>query len=116
MSAMTATLRPAAPPGDDADVLLAQSLAVALLPYFKASLHQNDPESEAVLALESLKRALTRPVVLPPPLPLVANPLPPPTTQPLCNVSRVITCTTYLRRLYVTAEMVSMWRQREAAV
>ncbi|MCX8521053.1 MAG: hypothetical protein ORN28_05885, partial [Rhodoferax sp.] len=89
-------------------------LAAALLPHFKATLHQNDPESEAVLALESLKRALTRPVLPPPPL--VAHPLPPPTTQPLCTVSRVITCTTYLRRLHVTAEMVSMWRQREAAV
>ena len=97
----------AAPPSQaDADLALTTALAAALLPHFQAALASTAEDNDAALALESMKRSVKLPVVMPSPPLEVAPPLPP-GAVPRYTIRRVITCATYLRRLHVTGEMVS---------
>jgi len=103
----------AAPPSQaDADLALTTALAAALLPHFQAALVSTAEDNEAAIALESMKRSVKLPVVVPSLSLVVATPLSP-GAVPRYTIRRVITCATYLRRLHVTGEMVRRKRVRK---
>lgn len=99
----------------EADLALTTALATALLPHFKAALMAAAADNEAAHALESMKRAVSGPVVMPP-SPLKVVPPLPPGAVPHYTVRRTITCATYMRRLHVTGEMVRGGGKRQRGV